>query len=435
MARVVVVGGGFGGLASAARLAKNGHEVTLLESGSEVGGALAPVTAEGFTWDGGPTSLLMPAVVRDLFRKSGRPLENELGAELEPLRILREHRFVDTSVLRLPGASRADQIAAFDDLGLGLGRRWAEYVDAQGVTWELLRQHFFEVPFDPSTAPREVADLLHTRDHLYKRLRKAFKDDRLAMVAGHPLVADGHDLRNVPSWMGVVSFLEQSFGAWQLPGGMARLRDLLVARLATRGVTTLVDTEARDVVVRDGRAAAVATRQGEVAADVVVCAVDPRRLPALAGFVERTMPAMPPVISYLGLEGAVPALEHETVIHGNPMIVIRPGGVAPDGMTAWTVHGRGKIAEDLLRVLARARIDVRENVVTRVDCSPLDLVKRWGGSPYGMLWQGRGTVKDRLGPTTPVPGVYAVGAHANPGAGLAYVGLSAAAAATAIGPV
>ena len=31
MSRVVVVGGGFGGLASAARLAKLGHEVTLLE--------------------------------------------------------------------------------------------------------------------------------------------------------------------------------------------------------------------------------------------------------------------------------------------------------------------------------------------------------------------------------------------------------------------
>ncbi|HET8960212.1 FAD-dependent oxidoreductase, partial [Nocardioides sp.] len=31
MARVVVVGGGFGGLAAAARLAKLGHDVTLTE--------------------------------------------------------------------------------------------------------------------------------------------------------------------------------------------------------------------------------------------------------------------------------------------------------------------------------------------------------------------------------------------------------------------
>ena len=54
--RVVVVGGGFGGLASAARLAKLGHEVTLLERGDDLGGALASVTADGFTWDAGPTT-------------------------------------------------------------------------------------------------------------------------------------------------------------------------------------------------------------------------------------------------------------------------------------------------------------------------------------------------------------------------------------------
>ena len=48
MARVVVVGGGFGGLASAARLAKLGHEVTLLEANAELGGALGYVEKDGF---------------------------------------------------------------------------------------------------------------------------------------------------------------------------------------------------------------------------------------------------------------------------------------------------------------------------------------------------------------------------------------------------
>ena len=41
VARVVVVGGGFGGLASAARLAKLGHEVTLLERLDTLGGAVS----------------------------------------------------------------------------------------------------------------------------------------------------------------------------------------------------------------------------------------------------------------------------------------------------------------------------------------------------------------------------------------------------------
>lgn len=438
MAQVVVVGGGYGGLASAARLAKLGHEVTLLESSARLGGAMTTVEADGFTWEAGPTMLHVPAVVRDLFRKTGRALEAELGVEtgeeLEPLEVVREHRFVDETSVLLPAGSRRAQLDAFDALEPGLGKAWDAYVAPYAETWDVLRRHYFEEPWDPATLPKDVAAVLDSREHLAKRLRRAFRDDRPATVAGHLFVADGHDLRNVPAWAGVVSHLEQLFGAWTLRGGMHRLTDLLEARLATRGVTVVLESTALDLVVRDGRVAAVRTEMGEVAADVVVCAVDPRRLPTLAAHVERTMPSLPPVITHLGLEGEEPVVAHETVLHGNPMVVVRPGGEAPAGHTALTLHGRGRLSEDMLKVLARAGLDVRDRVVTRVDRTPLGSVQAWGGSPYGVLWQGRGTVRHRLGPRTPVPGVYAAGAHATPGAGLAYVGLGAALVAGVVGP-
>ena len=61
-------------------------------------------------------------------------------------------------------------------------------------------------------------------------------------------------------------------------------------------------------------------------------------------------------------------------------------------------------------------------------------MSQWRTSPYGVLWAGRGTVRARLGPRTPIEGVYAAGAHATPGAGLPFVGLSAALVAQVIGP-
>ncbi len=434
MADVVVVGGGLGGQACGARLAKLGHKVTLLEASARLGGALAPVTQDGFTWDGGPTSLIMPAVVRDLFRKSGRPLEAELGAELVPLEVLREHRFADRTSVRLPGGSVTAQVAAFDELDSGLGKAWAAYVDSHKQVWEVLRRSYFEAPYHPAETPREATALLNSRETMHKRLRRAFRDERLALVAGHPFVAQGHDLRNVPAWMGLEAYLEQCFSGWVVPGGMSALLDALERRLVTRKVTVLRETRALDLVVRGGRAVAVATAMGEIAADHVVCAVDPRRLPALASHVSATMPALPPVIAHLGLEGEVPALPHEVVLHADPLLVVRTGGRAPAGGHAWTLHGRGRLAEDLLHALARHGVDLREHVVTRVDLSPRELVEGWGGSPMGVLWQGRGTVARRLGPTTPLPGVYAAGAHATPGAGIHLVGLSAAQVAQEIGP-
>lgn len=432
MARVVVVGGGFGGLASAARLAKLGHEVTLVERSATLGGALVVESADGFVWDGGPTSTMLPAVIRDLFRKSGRPVEKEL--ELVPLEVIREHRFEDDTSVRVPGGSRTAQIAAFDELGPGLGQAWVDHVASYADDWDVLRREYFENPWQPDAMSRELAARLNSREVLHKRLRKTFRDERLALVAGHPFIAEGHDLRNVPAWLGIHAYLEQRFGVWTVPGGMAGLGTALTARLATRNVTVLTETLVEDLIVREGRVVGVRTDAAEIDADVVVCAIDPRRLPTLAPYVQRTMPAIPPVVSYLGLQGVVPDLPHETVLHGDPTLVVRTGGTAPEGCVAWTVSGRGRLAEDMLRALARLRIDVRANVVTRIDRSPRDLVDRWGGSPMGVLWQGRATVHQRLGPTTPIKGVYAAGAHATPGGGLPFVGLSAALVAQEIGP-
>ena len=431
MARVVVIGGGFGGMAAAARLAKLGHDVTLLERSAQLGGALTTVELDGFAWDAGPTSTLLPAVIRDLFRKSGRPLEREV--DLQPLDLVREHRFEDGTSLRLPGASRAAQLAAVDGLGPGLGQQWVDHVASYGETWELLRKEWFERPFDEVVAPAELTSLLGRRESLEKRLRRTFRDERLRLVAGHRLVMDGHELRDVPVFAGVDVYLEQRFGAWTVPGGLATLGTAMAERLALRGVTVLTGTDATDLVVSGGRVAAVRTDQGEVPADHVVVAIDPRRLPALAPYVRRTMPAFPPVVCHVGLEGDVPDLPHEVVLHGDPLLVVRTGGRAPDGAAAWTVLGRGRIAEDVLTALARHGLDVRKQVVARVDRSPRDLVERWGGSPHGVLWQGPRTARTRLGPRTPIDGVLTAGAHATTGSGLPFAGLSAALVAEVVG--
>src|SRR4051794_40646739 len=150
MARVVVIGGGFGGLASALRLAKLGHAVTLVEE-REPGGVLLPVTADGFSWDTA-THTLLPGGLRGLFRTTGRPLDKEL--ELGQLDCLREHWFEDGSSLVL-STGRTAQLEAFDSLGSGLGAAWVEHVDAFADDWDVVRRRYAEVPWDPDHVPRD----------------------------------------------------------------------------------------------------------------------------------------------------------------------------------------------------------------------------------------------------------------------------------------
>ncbi|MFL6061111.1 MAG: phytoene desaturase family protein [Marmoricola sp.] len=441
MARVVVVGGGFGGLASAARLAKLGHEVTLLEANARLGGALGYVEQDGFRWDAGPTSTLLPAVIRDFFRKSGRPAEKEI--DLVPVEPAQQHRFEDDTVLDLPAGSRAAQIEAIDAaLGSGQGARWASYTDDFGEVWEALRKDYFERPWSPEHASKDARDLLDSRFTLLKLVSKEFKNPHLRTLATHQARFEGHEPRNVPAWFGMWSYIEQNFGCWTLPGGMGQLTEVLAGRLATRGVTVLTSTEATDLVVEGGRVVGVRARVDDLVqdfdADVVVVAIDPRRLPALAAYVEKTMPVIPPVTSHIGVVGEVPDLPHEVVLHGDPTkqptLILRTNGTAPEGAHAWTLLGRGQLAEDIVTSLARRGIRVRDQVEVRVDRSPRDLVQEWNGSPLGVLWQGRGTVRDRMGTAAPVNGVYVAGAHTTPGAGLPSVGLSAALVAQLVGP-
>jgi UDP-galactopyranose mutase len=207
----------------------------------------------------------------------------------------------------------------------------------------------------------------------------------------------------------------------------------MTRRLAERSVQVVLGATATDLRIEAGRVVAVDTDRGPVDADVVVCAIDPRRLPALAPYVARTMPAIPPVVCHLGLSGELPELPHEVVLHGDPTLVVRTTGTAPEGGAAWTVLGRGRLSEDVTMALARLGIDVRRQIEVRVDRSPRDQVEQLAGSAYGMLWQGRATI-DRKLQATPFVGVYAAGAHAAAGAGLPFVGLSAAVAAELVGP-
>lgn len=432
MARVVVVGGGFGGTAAAARLAKQGHDVTLVERRDVLGGAVGFVERDGFRWDAGPTSTALPAVVRDLFRKSGRPLDREL--DLVPVDPMREHRFEDGSALAMPSGSRSAQLEAVDaSLGGGLGERWVDFVHTFAETWDVLRRVYLERPWSPEHVDKASSSLLMTRTTLQKVVTRAFKDERLREVALLQTRLDGHDPRNVPSWMGLWPYVEQNFGVWTVPGGMGRLAGAMTKRLGERKVQVLLGTTARDLRIEGGRVVAVDTDQGSLDADVVVVAVDPRGLPALAPHVSRTMPAIPPVVSHLGLSGDVPDLPHEVVLHGDPLLVVRTQGTAPAGGAAWTVLGRGRLSEDVLLALARRGIDVRAQLEVRVDRSPRTQVEELAGSAYGVLWQGRSTITRKAG-ATPYAGVYAAGAHAAAGAGLPFVGLSAAVAAERIGP-
>ena len=83
--KVLVIGGGLAGLASACTLAARGYKVELFEKNDWLGGKAAVLEKEGYRFDMGPTILTIPSILARIFSEAGRKMEDYIPmVKLEP---------------------------------------------------------------------------------------------------------------------------------------------------------------------------------------------------------------------------------------------------------------------------------------------------------------------------------------------------------------
>jgi phytoene dehydrogenase-like protein len=414
MANVVVVGGGFAGLSAAARLAKLRHDVTLVEAGDRLGGRLHGHVVDGHVWQLDVDSVTLPGVFRDLFRKSGRPLERVLDLTKTEGR---RHLFTDGTVLDLPLGNRGDQ---HDAISAVLGEdEWSPWVDRYADVWDTIRRSMLDEvsPGRPAiTAP--VRRLLRPR-RTVKALDREFRDERLAKIALDPFRLAGQDWRTTPGFLAVGHYVERSFGRWRFEGGLPGLAAALEQRLTERKVAVALGEAALELL-RDGdRVTGVVTDRRTLAADVVVwCAPSwPAPLPP-----QRLLPVIPASRTLLTLSPQAPSMPDEILVHGNP-----PIRLWTSGEDRWTLAHRS--GEDPLDALARSGLDLRPFVVHRSNLTPSELVTT---GHWGWVMSSWRTALALPG-VAPSGGLYFAGAHAHPGGTLEGIGLATAAIAADVG--
>lgn len=300
---VVVLGGAPAGMAAAARLAKKGHPVTLIETADRLGGPWSAYEVGGELVDDAPSTLGFPAPWRDLFRKSGRPLEVELarsGWALVPAES-RRYRFADGEELELP-TERGQQFARLaSHYGEPVAARWRDLIDALEPVWQTLRPLGLEAEYAPVRRLGRPGGL----DRAARaRLQTGRTLADLAERVGHPhlravIRSLGHRLGSapeiVPLFTAIELWTDRTFGRWQLspladlPGpannaGAGRssvLTEALISRLALRRVTVRTGIPIDELTVDGRRVTGVRAGGTAYAAGTVVSALDPWTTAAL----------------------------------------------------------------------------------------------------------------------------------------------------------
>lgn len=97
--KIIIVGAGPGGLSAGMILAKRGFQVTIVEKAGVVGGRNAPLRQDGFTFDIGPTFLMMNYILKEIFEEAGKRAEDYMQVRrLDPIyRLLFADKTVNVS--------------------------------------------------------------------------------------------------------------------------------------------------------------------------------------------------------------------------------------------------------------------------------------------------------------------------------------------------
>ena len=90
MKKAIVIGAGFGGIASAIRLIKKGYKVELVDRCNNLGGRAQFFNIKGFKYDAGPTIITAPFLFEELFSIHNKKLEDYIT--LKPLDVW--YRFI-----------------------------------------------------------------------------------------------------------------------------------------------------------------------------------------------------------------------------------------------------------------------------------------------------------------------------------------------------
>lgn len=273
--KVAIIGSGISGLAAAAVLAKQGHDVSILEKNEHPGGRIRILEADGFRFDMGPSWYWMPDVFEDFYNQFGKTT----GDLYQLLKLSPGFRiFFKDEVIDIP----AEQPELFD-LFNRLEENGAEKIKAFLKSAEYkYRTGMGELVYNPSYSLFEYLNVstikalfrLTLLSSMRTYVSANFKNEKIKAILEFPVLFLGGLPENTPALYSLLNHAQLTQGTFYPDGGMYRITKAMVNIAEDHGVKVQTSTSVESIIVKGNKVTGLNTSGDRFSCDYLIGSSD-----------------------------------------------------------------------------------------------------------------------------------------------------------------
>ena len=279
MPRVIVIGSGIGGLATAIRLACKGYEVTVLEKNDGPGGKLGLIERNGYRFDTGPSLFTQPANLEELFALAGEPIHEYFRyrtVDVSCRYFYEDGKRIEAYTDREAFAAEMQRVTGEDP------ERVRRYLSEAEQVYENVGRIFLDHSLHSTSTwlhPRVFKALASTGfGHLFRSLdgfnRDRFRTPEAVQLFNRYATYNGSNPYRAPGMLSLIPHLEHNEGTFYPEGGMISIVKALHRLALKKGVEFRFGEKVEGIRTGQGRVTGVQSGGQFLPADIVVSNVD-----------------------------------------------------------------------------------------------------------------------------------------------------------------